>query len=114
MKRLYEQQQKLQAATSRIEKKLDEIKQSGHPEQEAGGVRKFYIPRHLSVSINTPLHTTHFNLFYRQSYMMHTGKVQMMMKMKLNGISLSSNDVDFMYELLVCIFTGLMTKQIMI
>ena len=35
---------------------------------------------------------------------MHTSKLQMMMKMKLNGIS--SNDVDFMYELLVCIFTG--------
>ena len=60
MKRLYEQQQKLQAATSRIEKKLEEIKQSGHLEQGAGGVRKFHIPRHLSVSIKTPLYTTCF------------------------------------------------------
>ena len=51
VKQLYDQQQKLQATTSRIEKKLDEIKQTGHVEQEASGVNKSHIPRHLSVSI---------------------------------------------------------------
>lgn len=70
MKRLYEQQQKLQAATSRIEKKLEEIKQSGHPEQETGGVRKFYIPRHLSVSIKTPgtAHCTFLQAIIHDAY----------------------------------------------
>jgi len=76
VKHLYEQQQRLQAATSRIEKVLDEMKQSGHVDQEASGVKKFHIPRHLSVSINyktdhTDMHT--YSLYtYIHAHFTHT------------------------------------------
>ena len=66
VKHLYEQQQKLQAATSRIEKVLDEIKQSGHADQDTGGVKKFHIPRHLSVS--THIYTTHMYMYTLHTY----------------------------------------------